>query len=162
MLTHAIFILMSDAQCQAPFLRKNRPSWTTTQRSTQRSQVQKSGEPSDDKCVFSHIRHCRCDSQNVSGAHRVLSYRRNPSKPRVSQGAGVRWQWFRGNAIVATKIVHNSALWCTIVVATIALPRCNETYLALPNVLPYLTILYILPYLTLYLTLCLPLPYFLP
>ncbi len=43
-----------------------------------------------------------------------------------------QWRWFQGNANVATKIVHNSALWCTIVVATITLPCCSENYLALP------------------------------
>ncbi len=54
--THAIFILMSDARCRAPFLRKNRPSWiTTTRRSVQRSLAQKSGEPSNDERAFAII-----------------------------------------------------------------------------------------------------------
>ncbi len=105
--THAIFILMSDARCRAPFLRKNRPSWTTTtmmQRSVQRSLAQKSGEPSDEERAFSCICHrCRF-SRNILGAHGVLSRHRN-LRNRVSHK-----RWFRGNAIVVTEIVHNSAL----------------------------------------------------
>ncbi len=91
--THAIFILMLDARCQALFLRKNLPSWTTMtakmmRKSAQRSPTQKSGQPSDNEHTFSHVRHCPCDSWNVSGVREVLSHRRNTSKPRVSQATG--------------------------------------------------------------------------
>ncbi len=42
----------------------------------------------DDECAFSRIRHRRRDSQNLSGAHGVLSHRRNPLKLCVPQAAG--------------------------------------------------------------------------
>ncbi len=86
--THEIFILMSDARCQAPFLRKNRASWmtTTTRRSVQHSLAQKSGQPSNDECT---IHRHPCDSQNLSGVRSVFLHRRNPSKPRVSRAVGV-------------------------------------------------------------------------
>ncbi len=90
---YAIFILMSCAMSGTVF-RKNRPSWTTTtatttmRRSMQRSLVQKSGQPSDDKRAFSSIRRCRRNSWNVSGMRSILSHRRNPSKPHVSWAAG--------------------------------------------------------------------------
>ncbi len=88
--THAIFILMSDARCLALFLRKNRPSWTTTRRSTQHSPAQKSGQSSDNEHTFSRIRHHCHDNWNVLGVRGVLSHRRNRSKPRVfSRAAGV-------------------------------------------------------------------------
>ncbi len=128
---------------------------TTMRMSVQCSLAQKSSEPRNDECAFSFVRRRCCDSRNVSGSRRVLSHRRNPSKLRVFRAAGARGEDCSvGNGIVATKIIHNSALRCTIVVAAITLPRCSETYLALPYVLPYLTTPYILPYPTLYLTFC--------
>ncbi len=84
--THVIFILMSDARCRAPFLRKNRLSWITTtamtmaQRSAQHSPVQKSSEQSNNERAFSHVCRSRRVSRNVSGVHGVLSHHRNPSK----------------------------------------------------------------------------------
>ncbi len=156
--THAIFILMFNVRCRALYLRKNCPSWTTTtttRRSAQRSLAQKSGQPSDDERAFSHICCCCRDSWNISGVRGILSRNRNPSQPRVS------WtRQFRENEIVATKIIHNSTLWCTIVVATIALTHSfSETYLALPYVLN-LTSPHLTSYLTLYRTLhYLTLPY---
>ncbi len=96
--THASFILMSDARCRAPFLRKNRPSWTTTtvtmimttRRFAQRSSAQKSGQPSDNEHTFLRVRRRRCNSRNVSGMCRVLSHHRNLSKPCVSRPARAR------------------------------------------------------------------------
>ncbi len=89
--THAIFILMSNARCWAPSLRKNRPSWMTTmRRSTQHSPAQKSREPSNDEHTFSCVC-CRCcDSWNILGMHGVLLRSRNSSKPHVSRAVGVR------------------------------------------------------------------------
>ncbi len=69
---HAIFILMPDTRCRALVLRKNCPSWTTTQRSAQRSPVHKSGEPSDDECAFLHVCCRHHNSWNVSGARDPL------------------------------------------------------------------------------------------
>ncbi len=89
--THAIFILMLDARCWTLFLRKNCPPWTMTpQRTTQRSPAQKSKEPSNDKHTFSRVCHRHHDSWNVSGMHRVLSRRRNPSKYCISWDAGAQ------------------------------------------------------------------------
>ncbi len=93
--THVIFILMSDARCQALFLRKNRPSWATTatttmttmQRSAQCSPVQKSGQPSDDECTFLRIRRRRCDNWKVSACG-VLSHYKKVLQPRVSSATG--------------------------------------------------------------------------
>ncbi len=88
---HAIFILMSDTRCRAPFLRKNRLSWMTMmRRSAQRSLAQKNGEPSDDEHTFSRVHRCRRNSRNISGVYGAVSCHRNPSKLCASWAAGVR------------------------------------------------------------------------
>ncbi len=65
----------------------------------------------DDECTFLRIchHHCNSNSQNLLRVWGPLAS--EPFKTVCLSGYGsTLWWWFQGNANVATKIVHNSAL----------------------------------------------------
>ncbi len=149
------FFSWTDARCWAPFLWRNcvlQSDNDDTKVCAALPGAKERWAKNDDECVFLRVRRHRRDSWNLLDACGVLSRCWNPSKQCVSQGCRRAWWWrFRGNANVATKIVHNCSSYNLITTL------CSETYLALPYVLPY-----ILPYHTPYLTLRLTLPNVLP
>ncbi len=111
--THAIFILMSDVRCRAPFLRKKSSFMDDDSNNDDNSSNDNNSNDDDDSddddtkvhaalpgakeqpakrqwSTFTRVCRCPCNSRNVSGVHSILSHCRNPSKPRVSQAVGVR------------------------------------------------------------------------
>ncbi len=77
------FFSFTDARCRAPFLRKNRPSKTTTmtQRSAQSSPAPKSGEPKTmtnaDSRPFAFVAAIAGTSQAHVGSSRIVGILRN-------------------------------------------------------------------------------------